>query len=117
MSSEFLSETEYSAVYGISDSILNEVGKVITGKRRETALILAAMISGGHILIEDVPGVGKTTLAASVAKAAGLSFKRAQFTPDVMASDITGFISITARPRALSSARGLSTQTSSLPTR
>lgn len=91
MSSEFLSETEYSAVYGISDSILNEVGKVITGKRRETALILAAMISGGHILIEDVPGVGKTTLAASVAKAAGLSFKRAQFTPDVMASDITGF--------------------------
>ena len=91
MSSECLSETEYSAVYGISDSILNEVGKVITGKRRETALILAAMISGGHILIEDVPGVGKTTLAASVAKAAGLSFKRAQFTPDVMASDITGF--------------------------
>lgn len=91
MPSEFLSETEYSAVYGISDSILNEVGKVITGKRRETALILAAMISGGHILIEDVPGVGKTTLAASVAKAAGLSFKRAQFTPDVMASDITGF--------------------------
>lgn len=91
MMPEFLSESEYAAVYEISDSILNEVGKVITGKRRETALILAAMISGGHILIEDVPGVGKTTLAASVAKAAGLSFKRAQFTPDVMASDITGF--------------------------
>ena len=91
MAKEILSEEDYSAVYGIADSIIGEVGKVITGKRREIALILAAMISGGHILIEDVPGVGKTTLAASVAKAAGLLFKRAQFTPDVMASDITGF--------------------------
>ena len=49
------------------------------------------MLAGGHVLIEDVPGVGKTTLAAALAKAAGLDFRRAQFTPDVTASDITGF--------------------------
>lgn len=91
MTKEVLSEEGFSVAYRTADLILNEVEKVVTGKRRETALVLAAMISGGHILIEDVPGVGKTTLAASVAKAAGLSFKRAQFTPDVMASDITGF--------------------------
>lgn len=86
-----LSENRCDALYGISDAICTEVNKVVTGKRRETALLLAAMISGGHVLIEDVPGVGKTTLASTIARAAGLSFKRAQFTPDVMASDITGF--------------------------
>ncbi len=79
------------SIYSITDALLAAVDEVITGKRRETALLLAAMLSGGHVLIEDVPGVGKTTLASAVAKAAGLSFKRAQFTPDVMASDITGF--------------------------
>ncbi len=91
MNQASLSENEYNTLYGISDSLRAEVDKVITGKRRETALLLAAMISGGHVLIEDVPGVGKTTLASAIARAAGLSFKRAQFTPDVMASDITGF--------------------------
>lgn len=73
------------------EAIIAEVEKVIVGKRRELQLLLSAMLSGGHILLEDVPGVGKTTLAASLARSAGLTFKRAQFTPDVMASDITGF--------------------------
>lgn len=54
-------------------------------------MLLTALLSEGHILIEDVPGVGKTTLAMALGKATGLSFRRAQFTPDVMASDITGF--------------------------
>lgn len=54
-------------------------------------LILTALLAQGHVLIEDVPGVGKTTLAMALGKATGLSFRRAQFTPDVMASDITGF--------------------------
>lgn len=71
--------------------IISETEKVVVGKRREITLLVCALLSGSHILIEDVPGVGKTTLAAALAKAAGLSFKRAQFTPDVMASDITGF--------------------------
>ncbi|GHU46508.1 ATPase [Clostridia bacterium] len=71
--------------------IIDEVGKVIIGKDDVIRLIVIAMIAGGHVLIEDVPGVGKTTLSAAIAKAAGLAVKRAQFTPDVMASDITGF--------------------------
>ncbi|MBE6636317.1 MAG: MoxR family ATPase [Ruminococcaceae bacterium] len=80
-----------TAVYRIADALCAEVGKVVTGKEREITLLVAALMAGGHVLIEDVPGVGKTTLAASLAKAAGLDFCRAQFTPDVMASDITGF--------------------------
>lgn len=71
--------------------VVSEVEKVVVGKRREIELLLCAMLSGGHVLIEDVPGVGKTTLAAAVARSCGLDFRRAQFTPDVMASDITGF--------------------------
>ena len=88
--SEF-NATTAAASHQKVDAIIAEVEKVIVGKRRELELLLSAMLSGGHILLEDVPGVGKTTLAASLAKSAGLSFKRAQFTPDVMASDITGF--------------------------
>ncbi len=84
-------EKDENIIYGIIDALRVEIDKAITGKRRETALLIASMIAGGHVLIEDVPGVGKTTLASAFAKAAGLSFKRAQFTPDVMASDITGF--------------------------
>ncbi len=68
-----------------------EVEKVVVGKQNEIRLLICALLAGVHVLIEDVPGVGKTTLASALAKAAGLSFKRAQFTPDIMASDITGF--------------------------
>ena len=71
--------------------VISEIEKVIVGKRPEIVLLLTAMLSGSHVLIEDVPGTGKTTLAATVAKVTGLEFKRAQFTPDVMASDITGY--------------------------
>ena len=72
-------------------AVINEIEKVIVGKRPEVILLMTALLSGSHVLIEDVPGTGKTSLAASLAKATGLIFKRAQFTPDVMASDITGF--------------------------
>lgn len=71
--------------------IADEVEKVVVGKRDAVTMLLIALLSGGHVLIEDVPGVGKTTLAMAMAKAAGLMSRRAQFTPDVMASDITGF--------------------------
>ena len=77
--------------YDIADKLIAEVEKVIIGKRTEIDYLITAMLAGGHVLIEDVPGVGKTTLAATLAKAAGLDYNRAQFTPDVMASDITGF--------------------------
>ena len=68
-----------------------EISKVIKGKEEAVQLILTALLAQGHVLIEDVPGVGKTTLAMALGRATGLSFRRAQFTPDVMASDITGF--------------------------
>ncbi|MBE6707704.1 MAG: MoxR family ATPase [Ruminococcaceae bacterium] len=73
------------------DAIIEQTEKVVVGKRAELVLLLSAMIAGGHVLIEDVPGVGKTTMVSAISRAAGLDFHRAQFTPDVMASDITGF--------------------------
>ena len=71
--------------------MITEVEKVVVGKRTEIVMLLTAMLSGSHVLIEDVPGTGKTSLAAALACAAGLDFRRAQFTPDVMAADITGY--------------------------
>lgn len=71
--------------------LIAEVEKVVIGKHTEIVMLVTALLAGGHVLIEDVPGVGKTTLAAALSKACGLQFNRAQFTPDVMASDITGF--------------------------
>ncbi len=84
-------EKEMDAFYDTAESITAEVEKVVIGKHHEIVMLVTSLLAGGHVLIEDVPGVGKTTLAATLAKVAGLSFKRAQFTPDVMASDITGF--------------------------
>ena len=77
--------------YQFTDSLASEIEKAVIGKSREAKLLIAALIAGGHVLIEDVPGVGKTTLASALAAAAGLTFRRAQFTPDVLPSDITGF--------------------------
>ena len=71
-------------------TVLDEVGKVIVGKRDELELIIASMIANGHVLLEGVPGVAKTTIAKAVASALDLGFKRIQFTPDLLPSDITG---------------------------
>lgn len=77
-------------VQEIGDLVINNVEKVIIGKRREVELAFVAMLCQGHILIEDVPGVGKTMLARSLAKSVGCTFRRIQFTPDLLPSDITG---------------------------
>ena len=71
--------------------LTKNVGKVIVGKSEAVELIMIAMLCKGHVLIEDVPGVGKTTLASAMAKSIDCSFKRIQFTPDITPSDITGF--------------------------
>ena len=68
-----------------------EVNKVIKGKEDVVKKVLAAVIAGGHILMEDIPGVGKTTLATTFAKCMSMQYKRVQFTPDVLPSDILGF--------------------------
>ena len=71
--------------------IQEEVNKVIKGKEGVVQKVLAAVIAGGHILMEDIPGVGKTTLATTFAKSMSMNYKRVQFTPDVLPSDILGF--------------------------
>ncbi len=82
---------DFKSAHEKTIAAIDEVEKVIVGKRPEIVQLFTALLSGSHVLIEDVPGTGKTTLAAAMAKVTGLSFNRAQFTPDVMASDITGF--------------------------
>lgn len=71
--------------------IKNEIKKVIRGKDAIIDMVLTSMLAGGHILLEDIPGVGKTTLAVALSKSVSLSYKRMQFTPDVLPSDILGF--------------------------
>ena len=70
---------------------VSAIDGVIVGKHNEVILLMTALLAGAHVLIEDVPGTGKTSLASALSRVSGLSFNRAQFTPDVMASDITGF--------------------------
>ena len=71
--------------------IINNIEKIMVGKRKVVEKIVIALLTNGHVLIEDVPGVGKTQCVSALAKSVDGSFKRIQFTPDVMASDITGF--------------------------
>ncbi len=71
--------------------LTDNISKVIVGKSEVIELILNAILCGGHVLIEDVPGVGKTTLASAFAKSLALTYKRIQFTPDVTPSDVTGY--------------------------
>lgn len=73
------------------NAVKDEIRKVIFGKDEVIDKILMAVIGSGHILIDDIPGVGKTTMANAFARATGLAKKRVQFTPDVMPSDVTGF--------------------------
>ena len=74
-----------------TEVLREEINKVIKGKSNVVDKVLCAMLAGGHILLEDIPGVGKTTLAMTIAKAMALSYRRVQFTPDVLPSDIVGF--------------------------
>lgn len=70
--------------------LIDHVETVVVGKRRVVKLITVALLAGGHVLIEDIPGVGKTVLVHAIAKSIGADFKRIQFTPDLLPSDITG---------------------------
>jgi MoxR-like ATPase len=77
-------------VRGMSERLSQSVEQVIVGKHQEVQLTLIALLCQGHVLVEDVPGVGKTMLAKTIARSIGCSFKRIQFTPDLLPSDVTG---------------------------
>lgn len=79
-----------STVQAVARMTSDNVERVIVGKRREVQLVLVALLCRGHVLIEDVPGVGKTVLAKAIARSIGSTFKRIQFTPDLLPSDVTG---------------------------
>jgi MoxR-like ATPase len=79
-----------SVICQLVETTSDNVERVIIGKRREVELVMVALLCRGHVLIEDVPGVGKTVLTKAIARSIGSSFKRIQFTPDLLPSDVTG---------------------------
>lgn len=79
-----------SDIQQVAESIVENVERVIVGKRPSVQLVVLGLLCQGHVLIEDVPGVGKTVLAKSIAKSVGCDFKRIQFTPDMLPTDVTG---------------------------
>lgn len=74
----------------LASEVLAEVNHAVVGKERELALVLCGVLAGGHVLLEDLPGLGKTLAARSLAQTLGLEFTRAQFTPDLLPADLTG---------------------------
>jgi MoxR-like ATPase len=77
--------------FDLCKRIIENVARVIVGKESSLELLMVALLADGHVLIEDIPGLGKTLIAKSLAKSIGASFKRVQFTPDLLPADITGF--------------------------
>src|SRR5256886_14720537 len=84
------SSMDKSALANRIGTVVANVEKVIFGKHHEVELALVALVCRGHILVEDVPGTGKTVLAKAIARSLGCSFRRIQFTPDLLPSDVTG---------------------------
>ena len=84
-------QTKENAVTVYAQEIMNQVRKVVVGKDSVLLWVLAAILAKGHILLEDVPGVGKTTMALAFSKVLNLEYSRVQFTPDVLPSDVTGY--------------------------
>ena len=77
--------------FSACQKIIDNVSRVIVGKEKSVELLLVALLADGHVLLEDVPGMGKTLMAKCLARSIGGSFKRVQFTPDLLPSDVTGF--------------------------
>ena len=84
-------QTKDSLVLGQAQQIISQIRQVVVGKDKVLLWVLAAVMANGHILLEDIPGVGKTTMALAFSKTLGLNYNRVQFTPDVLPSDVTGY--------------------------
>ncbi len=82
--------SESGELFALADRVVRQVERAVVGKRRLLQKIMAAILAGGHVLLEDYPGLAKTLIANSFSKALGLEFKRIQFTPDLLPGDITG---------------------------
>ena len=87
---DYASVAEVAQIRQTAERIRRQVGQVVVGKEETVTLLLVALLCEGHVLLEDVPGIGKTTLAKTVARTIECSFSRIQFTPDLLPSDITG---------------------------
>ncbi len=85
-----ISPLDLTAYYPKIDNFLTQINQIILDKERQTKLALCSLLAGGHLLFEDLPGLGKTTLASSLSHLAGLNFQRIQFTNDMLASDVIG---------------------------
>lgn len=96
---DFRTRVQVEPVRSLARQVVANVERVIIGKHREVELALIALLCQGHVLIEDVPGVGKTMLARAFAKSLGCSFRRIQFTPDMLPSDVTGISVFNQRSR------------------
>ncbi len=101
----------------VGKRVIEQVERVVVGKRRLLEQILTAVLAGGHVLLEDYPGLAKTLTALSFAQALGLDFKRIQFTPDLLPSDITGSVIYDPRRASSSCARDRSSPISCWPMR
>ncbi len=86
-----LNDQKAAQAKALIESIVGNVETVIVGKRQPVELVVCSLIAGGHVLLEDLPGTGKTSLVSALAKSIDCSFKRIQFTPDIMPSDVSGF--------------------------
>ena len=95
------------ATQRVAQALTRNIGKVVIGKETAIELMLNAILCKGHVLIEDVPGVGKTTLSSALARSLDCSFKRIQFTPDITPSDITGFSVVNFKTGELEYKQGL----------
>ena len=84
-------QTQDNQVVGQAQRIISNIRRVVVGKDQVLLWALAAILAKGHILLEDIPGVGKTTMALAFSRTLGLSYNRVQFTPDVLPSDVTGY--------------------------
>ncbi len=98
--------TEQASVASAAKQVLTQIGRVIVGKDATLQWVMAAMLAKGHILLEDIPGVGKTTMALAFSKVMDLEYSRVQFTPDVLPSDVTGYSVIDQKTGELNYQKG-----------